>query len=447
MKRRFNFVLALSALMLMTVVACEASKSSPPELTAARSQSASTGESTAIPTQSVSTKESTAVPPQSVSQETSVHQPSPTSDMPSAYEELLRTIPDTPETRDWIYIDDYALVRATFADDFYLPGPDDESIPDDWYDYSPPMQNDGQFPVLAFGGPSFFSWRQYLANGDLGSHPNYLAFDVRHINQTITTGPPTGIDIIHGRFDPEATDEALTSCVECPPLDRSEHGSVSYYSWGGDNEKSEALRLSPPAFDKLGRGGRIAVLSDYVFRTLTTSNMEKLIEAHHDDSPSLADAEEFRFLADGMSQLGAYTMLLSDETFGLDKIVKTTLGDNYSTAPKETIDKVKEGMTGSAPLLRPYQAFAVGAGKDDVGPYMALALVHTDGGSAEDNTGLLRQRIEKGTSAFLGTQWSEVLDDAEINSAERLVVAKLRGRMSMSPYSLVYQRDNLIVHE
>ena len=444
---RVNLVLVLSALLLTAVVACGASESPPAEPAATSSQSISTKEPTAAPAQTTSTKEPSAVPLQTDSSGSPNRQPNAAADIPSAYEGLLSSVPDTPENRGWVYIEDYALARQIFANDFYLPGPNDESIPQEWYDYLPPMTNDGQTPVLHFGRLSFFGWPQYLTEGDLGRHSNYLAFDVRHIDQTIAANDPAGIDVIQGRFDPDATDKALASCGECPPPDRKEHKGVSYYSWGGDNEKNEALKFSPPAFDRFGRGGRIAVLDDLVFRTLTTGDMETSINVHQDDGSSLADAEEFRFLAGGMSQLGAYTMLLSDKASGLEQVVEAILSDSYSGASKEEIDRIKGAVTGSAPLLRPYQAFAVGAGKDDAGPFMALALVHTDESEADDNAGLLRQRIENGIGAYYGSPWAELLDDAEISSGGRLVLAKTRGRMSMNPFDWVFNRDNLIVHE
>ena len=55
------------------------------------------------------------------------------------YEELLRAIPDTPETRREVYIDDYTVVRRVF--DIPLPGPeDDEATLQEFYDWSRPRE-------------------------------------------------------------------------------------------------------------------------------------------------------------------------------------------------------------------------------------------------------------------------------------------------------------------
>ena len=53
--------------------------------------------------------------------------------------------------------------------------------------------------------------------------------------------------------------------------------------------------------------------------------MKALIDALRDEGPSLADFEEYRLLAAGMSRLGAYSMLLSDNTFGLEAMVESYL--------------------------------------------------------------------------------------------------------------------------
>ena len=57
--------------------------------------------------------------------------------------------------------------------------------------------------------------------------------------------------------------------------------------------------FAPPAFDRLGRGGRIMVQREYVYRTLMTESMEGLIDARLGERPTLRDVEEFRLLAEG----------------------------------------------------------------------------------------------------------------------------------------------------
>ena len=348
----------------------------------------------------------------------------------TAYAGLMGTIPDTPELRQQVYINDYALVRQMF--DVPLPGPgDDDDALTEFYERPPPTGFGGEVddpPVRGFGAISFF--------GPFNQHRNitaenlqHLAFDVRSMDQSIVAfALPAILDVVRGRFDPQATDKALESCSECEPHSREEYGGVSYYSWGEDYADNPRLRFAPPAFDEIGRGGRIAVLDEYIFRTLGASDMEALIDAGLNEGASLADVEEFRLLAGGMSRLGAYTMLLSDD-------VEVWDAANYTAA--------------GGPWLRPYEAFATGAGKDENGHYMALVLVHADDASAEENVGLLRRIIKEEGSVLYDALWSDYIDveRSEIHAEGRVLLAKLRGGFANNWRDWVIQRDGLILHE
>ena len=276
----------------------------------------------------------------------------------------------------------------------------------------------------------------------------YLAFDVRNIDQTIVAGPPSSqLDVVRGRFNPQATDEALSACSECSSPSRGEHRGIPCYGWGEDYTADADMSFAPPAFESLGRGGRIAVLDEYVFRTLGTSEM-KAIDTSLDQYPPLADVEEFSLLAVGMSRLGAYTMLLSDdaEAWELDGLAGLSLGEGASQGD---IEKMRQKLGESGPWLRPYEAYATGAGKDEDGSYMALVLVHADGASAEENGGLLRRRIEEGSSTVYGVPWSDQIDvdTLEIKAKGRLLLAKLRGGLAADPFNWMYFRDTLILYE
>ena len=361
------------------------------------------------------------------------------------YEELLRAIPDAPGTRREVYIDDYAVARRLFD----IPQPwDEEAALQEFYDwdYSADETSGDSVPVPEFGQMAFFSPLNQRNRGVAG-RIHHLAFDIRSMDQTIVARSPGGqMDVTLGRFDPKGTDEALRSCSECPAPDRGEYRGVSYYSWGRDNETNPNMLLAPPAFDGFGRGGRIAVLDSYVFHTWATNAMKALIGTLRDEMPSLADFEEYRLLAGGMSQLGAYSMFLSDITYGLEAMV-----EGYLRRPDATREDAakRRAAWGGPGTLRPYQAFATGAGKDEDGPYLALVLVHADSGPAEQNVDLLRRRIEEGSSRRYETPWSDQIDIAslEIRSEGRLLLAKLRGPISRGFGEFVVHQDNLIVHD
>ena len=79
----------------------------------------------------------------------------------AVYEALLATIPDIPEMRGSLQIDDYALARQTFpTTTFPLPGPgDDEEAMAAFNEWSFPLSPDESglvAPILVFGASSFF---------------------------------------------------------------------------------------------------------------------------------------------------------------------------------------------------------------------------------------------------------------------------------------------------
>ena len=319
---------------------------------------------------------------------------------PSAYQDLLSVIPDSGEASSMVWIDDYSLVREIFSVPA-LPGAgDDDDALNAFYDWLYPLANyelDADAPpTFGFGRSSFFG--PFRRMDKPGEAFRYMAFDVRNMNQSVLTGLPT-FDVTVGSFNPEANDAALAACDECPPATHNEHRGITYHSWGEDGEGDSDLALAPPVFDTLGRGGSLAVMDRYVFRTLTSRDMKLLIDTHQGEHRSLADLEEFRLLAEGMSRLGAYSMLMSDLTFSMGELREATMDDGQPLS-KHQLDQIAK----PAPL-RPYVSYATGAGHDKDGPYMALVLVHTDGSDAEDNVELLRARIKEGISFFYGTPW------------------------------------------
>ena len=439
MKRYFYLVMALMALVVAIGAACDGAGPSAPD-------------ATATPT---SAQAPAATP-------TAMAAPAPTaaytpSDDPQAaiYEALLGAIPYTPEGRFFVSIDDYTLVRQIFATTIPLPGPgDDDEAVENLNNWIPPLgyMGDASDPPVTTFGIGFLGWVNHR-NINL----QHLAFDVRNIDQILVTqtlgGPDPSEDVVRGRFDPQATDAALGTCSQCPEPSREEHRGVPYYSWGEDNAVNADWKFAPPAFDQLGRGERIAVLDEYVFRTLGTSEMQGLIDAHLREVPSLGDVEEFRLLAGGISPLRAYSMFLSGkvELWGLPNNAKALAGQDASQAD---IEAKERELAEAGPWLRPYQAFASGIGKDAEGPYMALALAHADGASAEENVGLLRRIIKEGSSSRYGTPWSDAIDvdSLEIKSEGSLLLAKLRGDIAagggwLDWLNWVFRVDSLILHE
>ncbi len=444
-------VLVIALLVAVVGVACGGGQTAAPGNTAtpiametrvATEASAATSMS-AVATESVATS----IAPSGPMSPKAVLDTSVAGSKAAVYEALLAIIPDTPDVRGYLHIADYDLARQMFsASTFPLPGPeDDDEAVAAFNSWLPPMSREEigvVAPNLSFMGISpFFS----LSPNSIDLQ--YFAFDIRNMDQSITTGV-SGYDVVQGRFNSEAADATLKSCIECPAPGIEEHRGITFYSWGEDYAASPELRNSPPAFDHLGRGGRFAILEEYVIRTLGTPEMKAAIDAHLKEVPSIADVREFQLLVKGMSRLVVYGMFLTDgvELWELSSYAKALAGPDASQAD---VEAKKRELSAGGPWLRPYGAFGVGGGKDEDGPYMALVLVHTNGDLAEENVGLLRRIFEEASSAYYDIPWSDEIDinSLEINAEGPLLLARIRGPIVASGLQWVNFVDNLILHE
>ena len=277
---------------------------------------------------------------------------SPTTAAPSTevslFEELLGTIPDTPNTRMSVMINDYAAAREILG--VPLPGPEAEEST--LFEY----QRGVLGPAHMARSP-FFNVRL----GDAIWQPTrkHVAFDARNVDQSVQAGiVPKILEVARGRFDPDATAAALAACAECPPPDMESYGDVSFFSWGEDLAGDFRNRDKPPLFDMLGRGGRLAISIEYVFRTVETPGMKGLIDSKSGDGPSLADADEFRLLAHAMSDLDAYAAFFSDQTHRVSTVPDDTL--NYGKLPE--IQERLVGEIGKSTLLPRRSRFIHGVG-------------------------------------------------------------------------------------
>jgi len=355
----------------------------------------------------------------------------------SGFLALLEVIPDNAQTRGWLQVNDYQRFREAF--DIQLPGPeaDQEALMD--YLLRP-------IDMPQFYG-SFISGYGQTAPQAL-ERRRYLGFDLRDIHRNAEAGlPPEVLEVVQGDFDPDVTARALAACAECEAHEESERHGIKFYSWGEDRAVSLQKRLAPPAFDRLGRGGRIAVLDEFVFRTLETAVMSKLIDTSLGRRDSLADVDEFRLLAAGLDELNAYSGLLTNKTQSLDETITDLLGAAGESYTQQQLDALRAKVE-AEPLLRPYDAFATGAGRDSRGQYMAVVLVHSSERAARRNVELLRRRMEEAGSLWYDLPWSDFFEEMEIRADGVVLLGKLWGEGTTSLWlQFIFQRDPLLLHE
>ncbi len=365
----------------------------------------------------------------------------PASTKTNPFLEMLKSAPALPNGRNWVTINDYARVRELYK----IPAPaldaDEKAI--------------ATYVAAIFGEQSS---SRHLADPAFASgfYPGSpirvtnVAYGPQLADQDMRAGaPPQILEAVKGRFDSKATEDAITRCDGCSANARAKYMKETYknvtvHSWGDGQKQSPAERLRPPVFDYLGRLQSFAVVQDIVVRTPETIGVKMTIDLLRDGVATvpieeqrgdqtvkvgelkvarLADVEEFKLLAQAMSDLGSYSVMFTD------------VGQEAKDYEGKNLDR--------SLMLRPYVTLGVGLGQDDKGRYMTVALVHQNPELASENVSRLRTRIEQTSSLYTSVPWRDNVEATEIRTEGRVLLAKLRG----DRIAFMWQDISLLVHE
>ncbi len=361
-------------------------------------------------------------------------------ELPSRWLELLALVPDTSDSRSCTVMNDYARFRAAF--DIPLPGPN--AGEDSLFQYYRQLLFDEEGKARGIAPADIMGFTRFPP--PVTETRTELGFSIADVDQDIWAGElglaVEPLQVLRGRFDQEAIDQAVhTDPLFSDLLERASYGGVDYYAWGADFEVYSD-RASPVR--PLGRGHRAALRGDYLYWSLTTEGLEAMLGASVGERGSLADLDDFRLLARGLDLTNTYAALLSDDTdsYSVPEVARRLAGADASADDVEAAQQELEGE----PQLLPYQAFATGAGIDADGPYVVVILLNADGETALQNVQRLRYRINEGTSQIWGQPFRELIDDMDISSSGRLVLATLHTEQSRLWFSLHAAKDTLLLH-
>lgn len=351
-------------------------------------------------------------------------------DKPTSYVELLRFVPDQAEYRSSILIVDYAALRD-------LPAPD--GLSEDASELEQlAARSDWYFDIEAIrplGVTVTLKVPQILDDWEVALGVSIADVDRSLHVQVVGPNAPSVIAVARGTFDADQVPPLLASCAECVPADRPSHEGVRYYDWGeGINAR---LRLAPPVYDDIGHGGQFHFTDDYILRTDQNSALTAAIDANQGPG-SVADRADFGAIAEALESRGVVVAVLTDRHQGPEWVAEGLAG----AADTELLPAVRRALA-SQPRLRPYSAYALGAGIEDGETFMTLVLAHASTDEATENVTRLRLRLEKTTTAE-GEPWGNVFSSWEIESDGELLSATLRGAPR---WTLVSLREALLLHE
>jgi len=337
--------------------------------------------------------------------------------------DLLRLVPSDVINRndEYIIMNDYATIRDLF--DISIPRTLTE---EDIEEYMISMYGISIDYHIGMATGSFISGHDMFAvttpirlenvgfnlfNVDADIHTSYHSVYTDNYTQFYTA--------LIGRFDPIATHEALNNQVKWPEeirdkLNSEDYQDITIYSWIDGYIKRENIGLMPPNLDTNGRAFPLAVTKDNVYYSESVDSIKLMIDSSMNLTDSLADIQEYKLAAEGLSELGAYSGIIGNE------VIPNSIGFQRDES--------------SAPLLRLYIAYGTGVGRDFLGPYMALVLVHDDSEKALENVEILIDRIHE-TKWIRPVDWEDswrlYVDYIQIRAEDNVILAKLYGDRGM----------------
>ena len=340
--------------------------------------------------------------------------------------DLMKLIPLTEDSRSIVSFNGYRLAREANG----IQAPAEDASDQDLEGYLRELGSTG----LAAGPWISGFTRESMAQLE----QKYLGFGVVDVERSILAGePPYTLEAVSGRFDPETTDASLAACAECDKPEIQEHLGVKFYSWGEDYKPDLKKRLQPPAYDVLGRGGRIAVLDSVVFRTLGTAGMRSLIRTYGGNGDSLADDPDLALAAGALQNLGVYSALLAGDverfTGPLDSLLSPEERDQLQMEAGTTSEK--------------YSVLGAGVAKDSDGFVTILVLVYEDEGAASRNVQDFEERLANGRSMLTGQPWTEYFPEGEVWNDGRALIARLRTEHPRIWEQMVLSVDSLLWQE
>jgi hypothetical protein len=230
-----------------------------------------------------------------------------------------------------------------------------------------------------------------------------------------------------GRFDKSEVEATVKTGTRSEDLEVVQYGGMEYYRWGEDNAANLSARTH---VRPLGRGHRLALPGDFAFWTVWDEGIETMIDCYKDTVDSLADIDEYRLMAEGLTMLGAFSGYMTTDTNSCNEVEDDYLGRYEVSSQMSEREEQEERFILSLeeiPLLKLYSALATGAGLDGDGYYLAIVLVNPDKDTAEKNKSLLEERISNTRDIWQGRLWSEMAIRVTVENHDRLTLAKLYG--------------------
>ncbi|MBU1226558.1 MAG: hypothetical protein KJ698_05030, partial [Actinobacteria bacterium] len=307
--------------------------------------------------------------------------------------------------------EDIATVREALA----IPLPADPSDSDQLLDYlmtitQGPVVDDSTVPATRSPGVflGVFLGASHSSPLMMTEWPAEMGVSIAEFDADLIAGlPPETLTIWIGSIDPARVAAAvIADPMWSDDLRPLSHAGYDHWCWGDDPSAIDVERRT--AMRPLGRGGCLAAFEGTAYRTVTAEAMDAALEVRAGDGTSLADVEALRLAAAALDDAGAHTaaFTMAAERFEFDAV---------------QLDQ---------PLLDRWTALGAGAGFDQTGDYLVIALVYDDDATASANAATLATIASSGRSVSVepGRPWSDIYQSlGPVTSDGPVVIARFYG--------------------
>jgi|GEM_PF-5683372 len=346
------------------------------------------------------------------------------SDESGPYVRILELIPDDPEVvRGGINMGDLALARELVGVEAPPPGADgtvgQEVIGDYFYSLPSPARQARLMTTIPFA--QFIT----LVSDSLGV--NLLESDQWfNLSFQVDAGHP-GLNGVIGNVERDAVQRAIEACDSCDsPALQEERGEWQIYGWGEDGSVAEpgsGPRFSPPLYDDLGFGGRIAFKDGTIVRAPSIAPVRAV--AGVEAGESLAANEDFRLVAEHLEDEQAlWVNLFPAEGWRLS-----------ASADYPDAEALREA---GGDFLGPFVtwAYAQGYDADTERAYNIVVLAHETEEDAERSAEILPTRLGPAIEAAranprMGEFGHDEDSTIDVRTEGRILIATIRGTAEM----------------
>jgi len=329
--------------------------------------------------------------------------------------EQLKVMPANETTLRAVYVNDFAKFNEKYAQN-----------PQYKADYTAYFH-----PLIGGRGYDENEWQQTLT------------FTLKDLQQSIYAGSFSGpgqppyrfYEAAHCRFDKAKLDNAVKTGPLNNNLQIVDYNGQQFYSWGADDQIS---LLQHSVLPPLGQGNRLALLDNNLCWVRWTDGIKEMIDCHNRSINSLADNNNYKLLANALDDMDTTNAFFSSESQSLSSIKtwQTQTAQGFTDGQEQRfLADIEKSV-----LLKPYQAYASGAGFDEKGSYLVVAFLNSNSSTAHNNAALLKTRIGQYQSVGNGSKWSELITTMSVKSEGNLTVAKLYG--SIAEYWSTFDKWN-----